>query len=150
MSKKSYEVAVGRLGPHGSQARSGRQSVQIDTTLSEAGHAMDPVQLLLTAIGGSLLAALEALMPILRFDMRSAQVLLRGELSDDAPARLRSIGYVIAIDTEESDPRLRAIHENAVENAPVLAAVDPGVVVRGRVERRGFERGRLERDSPGV
>lgn len=135
MSKKSYEVAVRRLGPHGSQARSGRQSVQIDTTLSEAGHALDPVQLLLTAIGGSLLAALESVMPILRFEMRGAHVRVRGELSDEAPARLHSIEYIVAIDTEESDRRLRVMYENAVENAPVLAAIDPGVVVHGRIER---------------
>lgn len=113
-----YGVSAERLDAHGSLA-----------SCKEA-------ELLLAALAGCMIKGIERVTPMLHFQLRGVQVVLRG-LRQDAPPRMARIEYTLTIDTDESDRRLELLHQNVIKYGTVYNTLAAGTELAGKIRRAG-------------
>ena len=77
---------------------------------------------------------IERVSPILRFGLRSVEVRLSG-IRWDVPPRMESITCEILVDTDETDDRLRLLHDNVRKYGTVFNTVSPGTHLEGTLRR---------------
>lgn len=135
-----YRVAAVRIDSHGSLARAKSAEVVLDTDLAGRADAMNPVELLLSALAACMLKGIERVTPLLSFRLSGAEVRLEAQ-RQDAPPKLISIRYEIIVDSDETDQRLDLLHRNILKYGTIsntLAAAVPldGVLVRKEVRQR--------------
>ncbi|CAN5893770.1 OsmC family protein [soil metagenome] len=135
ITKLEYTVTAVRLDAHGSVARCKDAVVTLDTDLAGRRDAMNPAELLLTALAACMLKGIERVTPMLTFTLRGVSVTIRG-VRQDVPPRLESITYEIVVDTDEPDQRLELLHNNVRKYGTVFNTVAPGTELTG-VLRRG-------------
>lgn len=129
-----YEVTAVRLDAHGSVARCKDAVVTLDTDLAGRRDAMNPAELLLTALAACMLKGIERVAPMLTFAHRGVSVTVHG-VRQDVPPRLESITYEIVVDTDESDQRLELLHANVRKYGTVFNTVAPGTALTGVLRR---------------
>jgi len=78
---------------------------------------------------------IERVTPILKFQLRGVEVKVDG-VRQDVPPRLESVRYEIIVDTDESDQRLRLLHENVKKYGTVFNTVSPGTELSGVLVRK--------------
>jgi uncharacterized OsmC-like protein len=132
--KLEYEIVAERLDAHGSVARCKDAIVTLDTDLAGRRDAMNPAELLLTALGACILKGIERVAPMLEFDLRGASVTVHG-VRQDVPPRFESITYEIRVDSDESDQRLELLHANVRKYGTVFNTVAPGTQLTGVLRR---------------
>jgi uncharacterized OsmC-like protein len=135
-----YRVAAFRIDSHGSLAKAKSAEVVLDTDLAGRADAMNPVELLLSALAACMLKGIERVMPLLSFRLSGAGVRLEAQ-RQDAPPKVISIRYEIIVDSDETDQRLDLLHRNILKYGTIsntLAAAVPldGVLVRKEVGQR--------------
>lgn len=133
-TKLQYVVTAMRLDAHGSVARCKDAVVTLDTDLAGRRDAMNPAELLLTALAACMLKGIERVAPMLTFSLRGASVTIHG-IRQDVPPRLESISYEIVVDTDESDQRLELLHTNIRKYGTVFNTVAPGTELTGVMRR---------------
>ncbi|MEP7383533.1 MAG: OsmC family protein [Gemmatimonadota bacterium] len=138
-TKLEYTVTAERLDAHGSVARCKDAVVPLDTDLAGRRDAMNPAELLLTALAACMLKGIERVTPLLKFSLRGVSVTIHG-VRQDVPPRLESITYEIVVDTDEPDQRLELLHTNVRKYGTVFNTVAPGTELSG-VLRRGSSLG---------
>ncbi|MEO7962796.1 MAG: OsmC family protein [Gemmatimonadaceae bacterium] len=129
-SKLEYAVTAVRLDAHGSIARCKDAVVTVDTDLAGRRDAMNPAELLLTALAACMLKGIARVTPMLTFTLRGVAVTIHG-VRHDVPPRLESITYEIVVDTDESDQRLDLLHTNVRKYGTVFNTVAPGTKLTG-------------------
>lgn len=132
--KLEYDVAAERIDAHGSVARCKEAVISLDTDLAGRRDAMNPAELLLTALAACMLKGIERITPLLHFELRGVRVSLHG-VRQDVPPRLESITYEIVVDSEESDQRLELLHANVRKYGTVFNTVAPGTQLTGVLRR---------------
>ena len=81
-----------------------------------------------------MIKGIERVTPTLKFQLRSVRVTIHG-VRQDVPPRMESITYEILIDTDESDARLKLLHENVKKYGTVFNTVSPGTELTGTLRR---------------
>lgn len=76
--------------------------------------AMNPVELLPSALAACMLKGIERVTPLLSFLIDGAEVRLEA-IRQDAPPRLTLIRYQIIVDSAETDQRLNLLHRNILK-----------------------------------
>lgn len=71
----------------------------------------------------------------MKFQLRGVEVKIQG-IRQDVPPSIESISYEIVVDTDESDQRLRLLHENVKKYGTVFSMVAPGMELGGVMIRR--------------
>ena len=131
-----YKVRAERIDAHGSIARAKAAEVVLDTDLAGRADAMNPVELLLSALAACMLKGIERVTPMLRFDLTGARVELEG-IRQDAPPKLVLIRYRIEVETAESDARLDLLHRNVLKYGTISNTLAGAVPMEGALVRRG-------------
>jgi len=129
-----YEVRATRLDAHGSLAQCKGAEITLDTDVAGRADAFNPAELLLAALAACMIKGIERVTPILKFQWRGVSVRLHG-VRQDAPPKMQSIRYEIAIDTDEPDRRLELLHENVRRYGTVFNTVAPGTKLTGTLTR---------------
>ena len=88
----------------------------------------------MAALAACMIKSIERVTPILKFKLRGVEVRLHG-VRQDAPPKMESIDYEIAVDTDESDHRLELLHDNVRKFGTVFNTVAPGTPLRGVMRR---------------
>lgn len=132
--KLEYDVTAERVDSHGSIARCKDAAITLDTDLAGRRDALNPAELLLTALAACMLKGIERITPMLKFELRGVRVSLHG-VRQDVPPRLESITYEIVVDSEESDQRLELLHTNVRKYGTVFNTVAPGTQMSGVLRR---------------
>ena len=109
-----YRVNARRIDPHGSLAVAKDAEVVLDTDLAGRPDAMNPVELLLSALAACMLKGIERVTPMLNFQIARAEVSLEAE-RHDAPPKLTQTRYEIVVDSAESDRWLDLLHRNILK-----------------------------------
>ena len=124
--KMTFLVRATRTDAHGSEATCKSATVVLDTDLAGRTDAFNPAELLLAALAACMIKGIERVTPILKFQLRSARVTIHG-VRQDIPPRMEAITYEILVDTDESDARLKLLHENVknVLTDYLAAGIDP-------------------------
>ena len=133
-TKLRFEVSARRLDAHGSEAHCKDATLILDTDLAGRRDALNPAELLLTALAACMIKGIERVTPMLKFQLRGVTVELTG-IRQDVPPKLESIRYRILLDSDESEARLALLHENVKKYGTVFNTVAPGTDLSGTLER---------------
>lgn len=96
----------------------------LDTDLAGRHDAMDPVELLLSALAACMLKGIERVTPMLKFKIEGAEVRLEA-IRQDAPPKVMLIRYEIIVDSAETDHRLELLHRNILKYSTIQNRVLP-------------------------
>jgi uncharacterized OsmC-like protein len=130
-----YRVAARRIDSHGSLAKAKQAEVLLDTDLAGRQDAMNPVELLLSALAACMLKGIERVTPMLKFRIDGAEVSLEA-VRQDAPPMLTLIRYEIVVDSDESDQRLDLLHRNILKYGMISNTLGGAVPLEGTLRRR--------------
>jgi len=130
-----YRVVARRIDSHGSLAKAKQAEVVLDTDLAGRQDAMNPVELLLSALAACMLKGLERVTPMLKFRIDGAEVSLEA-VRQDAPPKLTLIRYEIVVDSDESDQRLDLLHRNILKYGTISNTLGGAVPLEGTLRRR--------------
>jgi uncharacterized OsmC-like protein len=130
-----FHVQARRVDAHGSLAVCKEAQIALDTDLAGNPQAFNPAELLLAALSACMIKGIERVVPILKFQLRGVEVIVDG-VRQDVPPKMESIRYEIVVDTDESDQRLRLLHENVRKYGTVFNTVAPGTDLQGVLRRR--------------
>jgi uncharacterized OsmC-like protein len=132
--KMTFEVVSRRLDPNGSVAHCKDATLTLDTALAGRRDALNPAELLLTALSACMIKGIERVAPMLTFSFRGVEVRIHG-VRQDVPPRMERIDYEILVDTDEPDRRLELLHENVKKYGTVFNTVAPGTILEGVLRR---------------
>jgi uncharacterized OsmC-like protein len=130
-----YRVSARRIDSHGSMARAKEAEVVLDTDMAGRLDAMNPVELLLSALAACMLKGIERVTPVLSFQIESAEVALEA-IRQDSPPKLTLIRYQIAVDSAETDQRLDLLHRNILKYGTISNTLSGAVPVKGTLTRK--------------
>lgn len=131
-----YRVQARRIDAHGSIAVAKEAEVVLDTDLAGRRDAMNPVELLLSALAACMLKGIERVTPMLHFQIEGAEVRLEA-VRQDAPPKLTVIRYEIIVDSPETDQRLDLLHRNILKYGTISNTLSSAVPFEGHLRRKG-------------
>ncbi len=129
-----YRVQARRIVGHGSLARAKEAEVVLDTDLAGRRDAMNPVELLLSALAACMLKGIERVVPLLHFQLDGAEVSLEA-IRQDAPPKLTLIRYQIIVDSAENNQRLDLLHRNILKYGTISNTLAGAVPLEGTLIR---------------
>ena len=129
-----YRVHARRIDAHSSLAIAKEAEVALDTDLAGRRDAMNPVELLLSALAACMLKGIERVTPMLKFQIDGAEVRLEA-IRKDAPPKLTLIRYEIVVDSPETDQRLDLLHRNILKYGTISNTLSAAVSLEGDLRR---------------
>jgi uncharacterized OsmC-like protein len=129
-----YEVSARRLDATGSLAASHGAEVRLGTDMEGRKDALNPVELLLSALAACMIKGAERVLPTLKFQMDGMKVSLVAD-RQDAPPKLTAIRYEITVATAESDARLDLLHRNILKYGTISTTLAAAVTLTGTIRR---------------
>jgi uncharacterized OsmC-like protein len=131
----AYRVSARRIDSHGSLAQAKDAEVVLDTDMAGRRDAMNPVELLLSALAACMLKGIERVTPMLAFQIDGAEVELEA-IRQDSPPKLFLIRYQITVDSFETDQRLDLLHRNILKYGTISNTLSPVVPLEGSLRRK--------------
>lgn len=129
-----YRVHARRIDAHGSLAVAKEAEVTLDTDLAGRRDAMNPVELLLSALAACMLKGIERVTPILHFQIDGAEVSLEA-IRQESPPKLTLISYQIIVDSDETDQRLDLLHRNILKYGTISNTLSGALPLEGTLSR---------------
>jgi len=129
-----YRVAARRIDGHGSLATAKAATVTLDTDPAGRQDAMNPVELLLSALAACMLKGIERMIPMLHFRLEGAEVTLQA-IRQDAPPKLTLIRYEIVVTSDETEQRLDLLHRNVLKYGTISNTIGAAVPIEGTLRR---------------
>uniref|UniRef100_UPI0035AF82B8 OsmC family protein n=1 Tax=Paenirhodobacter enshiensis TaxID=1105367 RepID=UPI0035AF82B8 len=129
-----YKVHARRVDAHGSLAMAKDAQITLDTDLSGRRDAMNPVELLLSALAACMLKGIERVTPMLQFHIDGVEIALEA-VRQDAPPKLTLIRYEIVVDSPEGDQRLDLLHRNILKYGTISNTLREAVPLEGTLRR---------------
>jgi uncharacterized OsmC-like protein len=129
-----YVVNAKRVDATGSLAVAHGAEVVLGTDLEGRPGAMNPVELLLSALAACMIKGVERVSPMLDFAFDGVEVRLEAE-RQDAPPKLVAITYEIIVKTDERGPRLDLLHRNILKYGTISNTLAGAVPVTGIIRR---------------
>jgi uncharacterized OsmC-like protein len=129
-----YQVTARRLDATGSLATSHGAEVRLGTDIDGRKDALNPVELLLSALAACMIKGAERVLPTLKFQLDGMTVALEAD-RQHAPPKLTAIRYVITVTTPESDTRLDLLHRNILKYGTTSNTLSAAVPLTGTLRR---------------
>jgi uncharacterized OsmC-like protein len=129
-----YIVNAKRVDATGSLAVAHGAEVVLGTDLEGRPGAMNPVELLLSALAACMIKGVERVSPMLDFAFEGVEVRLEAE-RQDAPPKLVAITYEIIVKTDERGPRLDLLHRNILKYGTISNTLAGAVPLTGIIRR---------------
>ena len=130
-----YRVSARRVDAHGSLATTKDAEVTLDTDINGRPDAFNPAELFLAAIAACMIKGIERVTPMLKFNLRGAEIHLHG-VRQDSPPKMVSVDYELIIDTEEDDRRLDLLHQNVRKYGTISNTVAAATKLEGVIKRK--------------
>ena len=129
-----YDITARRLDETGSLATAHGAEVRLATDTEGRKDALNPVELLLSALAACMIKGAERVLPTLKFQLEGMSVALQAD-RQDAPPKLTAIRYQITVDTPESDARIELLHRNILKYGTILNTLSAAVPLTGTIRR---------------
>lgn len=129
-----YEVTARRLDATASLATSHGTEVRLGTDMAGRKDALNPVELLLSALAACMIKGAERVLPTLKFQLDGMTVALEAD-RQDAPPKLTAIRYQITVATAENDARLDLLHRNILKYGTISNTLTAAVPLTGTIRR---------------
>ena len=133
-----YTVIAARVTGHLGEVHAREVVVPVETRATTATHddAISPLELLLAAVAGGVLAGVEQAVARLAFRLGGAAVEVCGVFGGPTTSSL-AVEYDLTLDTDESDGRLVQFHEIVRHGDALVCLGSAGAHLTGRVRRHG-------------
>jgi len=129
-----YEVNARRLDASGSLATSHGAEVRLATDMDGRKDALNPVELLLSALAACMIKGAERVVPTLNFQLDGMKVALHAD-RQDSPPKLTAIRYEIVVSTPEPDARIDLLHRNILKYGTISNTLAAAVPLTGTIRR---------------
>ncbi|WP_018994274.1 OsmC family protein [Thioalkalivibrio sp. ALgr1] len=126
-----YELRVERLDSHGSVASAKQAEITLDTDMDGRDDALSPPELLLASLGACMVRGVQRALPMLRMEIDTLSIQLRGWRQDDPPAIAR-IEYRIEVGTDDDEEMLEILHRN-VQKGTIYSTLAAGTELTGEL-----------------
>jgi uncharacterized OsmC-like protein len=130
-----YRIHARRIDSHGSVSTAKEAEVILDTDPAGRRDAMNPVELLLSALAACMLKGIERVTPMLHFQIDGAEVFIEAT-RQDAPPKLTRIRYEMVVDSPETDQRLDLLHRNVLRYGTISNTLSAAVPLEGSLRRK--------------
>ena len=132
----SFTVSATRQDDHLSHATNSASSVPLGTDMAGNDDALNPMELLLSALSACLIKGANRLMPILDIDLTGMDIELTGTRVDDVPG-VHSIRYAITVHGSLSEREADLLHKNLLSFGTVTRTIAQGTDLQGTLTRAG-------------
>jgi len=129
-----YAVKARRVDENGSLAQAHGAEVVLATDMAGRLDAMNPVELLLSALAACMIKGVERVTPTLKFQVDRVEVKLEAD-RQDAPPRLVAIRYEIVVGTRESDARLDLLLRNILKYGTISNTLAGAMPMMGTIRQ---------------
>jgi len=129
-----YSVKAWRVDANGSVAAAHGAEVVLATGIAARQDALNPVELLLSALAACMIKGVERVSPTLKFQFDSVEVGLEAD-RQDAPPKLVAIRYEIVLGTTESNARLDLLLRNILKYGTISNTLAGAVPMTGVIRR---------------
>jgi uncharacterized OsmC-like protein len=129
-----YEIAARRLDGTGSLALAHGAEVRLATDMDGRKDAMNPVELLLSALAACMIKGAERVLPTLKFQLDGMKLALEAD-RQDSPPKLTAIWYEIVVATPEPDARIDLLHRNILKYGTISNTLAAAVPLTGTIRR---------------
>ena len=129
-----YDITARRQDETGSLATAHGAEVRLATDTEGRKDALNPVELLLSALADCMIKGAERVLPTLKFQLDGMTVALEAD-RQDAPPKLTAIRYQITVDTPESDARVELLHRNILKYGTISNTLSAAVPLSGTIRR---------------
>ena len=129
-----YKVNAWRVDATGSRASAHGAEIALGTDLANRPEAMNPVELLLSALAACMIKGVERVTPMLTFAFDTVEVRLEA-IRQDAPPKLTAIRYEIIVGTAEPEARLDLLHRNILKYGTISNTLADAVPLTGTIRR---------------
>jgi uncharacterized OsmC-like protein len=129
-----YDVTARRLDATGSLATSHGAEVRLATDMEGRMDALNPVELLLSALAACMIKGAERVCPTLKFQLDGMTVALEAD-RQDSPPKLTAIRYQITVATPEPDARIELLHRNILKYGTISNTLAAAVPLTGTIRR---------------
>jgi uncharacterized OsmC-like protein len=130
----NYRISARRTDSHGSVAMAKATQVTLDTDIAGRDDAMNPVELLLSALAACIIKGIERVAPMIRFSFEGVEIEIEA-VRQNVPPRLVSIDYRLLVRTSETDQRLELLHTNVRKYGTIYNTLDSTVALSGTIGR---------------
>lgn len=129
-----YAISARRIDAHGSISGVREAQVSLDTSLEGREDALNPVELLLSALAACMIKGVERAAPMLGFDFSGVEVRLEAE-RQDSPPMITAITYELIVDSPEPDRRLELLHTNVRRYGTISNTLAASTSLDGSIRR---------------
>lgn len=130
-----YKVEARRVDAHAALATTKNAQIGLDTDPGGRSDAFNPAELLLASVAACMIKGIERVAPILHFDFKGAHVEVHA-VRQDSPPKIVSIDYVLTVDTDETDQRLKLLHRNVRKYGTISNTIAAATALNGIVQRQ--------------
>ena len=129
-----YAITARRIDARGSISGVRDAQVGIDTSLEGRDDALNPVELLLSALAACMIKGVERAAPMLGFDFSGVEVRIEAE-RQDSPPMITAITYELIVDSPEPDRRLDLLHTNVRKYGTISNTLAASTSLSGTIRR---------------
>lgn len=129
-----YAITARRIDARGSISGVRDAQVSLDTSLEGRNDALNPVELLLSALAACMIKGVERAAPMLGFDFSGVEVRIEAE-RQDSPPRITAITYELIVDSPEPDRRLDLLHTNVRKYGTISNTLAASTSLTGTIRR---------------
>lgn len=126
-----YQLNVERVDQHGSLAHAKQAEVTLDTDMDGRDDALSPPELLLASLGACMVRGIQRALPMLRMEVDSISIQLRG-WRQDAPPAIAKIEYRVEVGTDADEEMIELLHRN-VQKGTIYSTLAAGTQLTGEV-----------------
>jgi uncharacterized OsmC-like protein len=129
-----HAITARRIDARGSISGVRDAQVSLDTSLEGRDDALNPVELLLSALAACMIKGVERAAPMLGFDFSGVEVRIEAE-RQDSPPRITAITYELIVDSPEPDRRLDLLHTNVRKYGTISNTLAASTSLSGTIRR---------------
>lgn len=129
-----YAITARRIDARGSISGVRDAQVSLDTSLEGRDDALNPVELLLSALAACMIKGVERAAPMLGFEFSGVEVRIEAE-RQDSPPKITAITYELIVDSPEPDRRLDLLHTNVRKYGTISNTLAASTSLSGTIRR---------------
>jgi uncharacterized OsmC-like protein len=130
MNKYSIKASLTQGFP--AEAQVNQSLVSFDASSGRDPILPNPAELLLTSLAACLLKNIQRYSEILRIPYRKASITVTG-LRSDTPPTMQKITYLLEVDTDASDQKIKNWHKNILKFGTITNTLSQACAIEGQM-----------------
>lgn len=127
-----YKISATAEKGGAASATANKSAIAFDASAGRDANLPNPAEMLLSALAACILKNVERYSGILHYPYKSAKVTVTGERSDSPPV-MKRIDYLLEIDTDIDERKLKNWHKNIVKFGTISNTIANACELNGAI-----------------